>query len=233
MLKAVLFDLDGTLLDIDLESFLESYFSLLAPIIASIVDGDNDSALQAVVDATHAMHTPHAEITNRDAFNVAFMDITGVDLSDPAAAYVIERFYQEVFPTLASAHRPHPGGAEAVFAARRHGLLTVLATNPIFPLTAIVERLRWAGLKPQDFHHITSYETARACKPQPLYYRDIATALGVSEADCLMIGDDPQLDMAAADVGMRTFLIGDQPHAGADWTGGLLMLPALLERLVA
>jgi len=46
-----------------------------------------------------------------------------------------------------------------------------------------------------------------------------------------MVGDDRSLDMAAADVGMRTYYVGPDERAHADWRGGLVEFAALLPRL--
>lgn len=231
MLKAILFDLDGTLLDIELGSFLDDYFSALGPVLSTLTGMDVTSALDAVMKATGAMCGDHPGISNQDVFNRTFAALTGIDLSHEAAAGPVDRFYRESFPTLRGTCAPHENAAQAVSVARELGLMTSVATNPIFPLAAVVERMRWADLSTSDFEVITSYETSEACKPAPVYFRAVSESLGVSPSECLMVGDDPSLDMAAADVGMKTFYVGARPSAGADWTGTLGDLVDLLPRL--
>lgn len=235
MLDAVLFDLDGTLLDIDLDMFLQAYFSLLGPVVADVIGNGISArdALQAVIAGTEAMTSPHPGLSNRDAFNRSFRHDTGVDLGDVVAAEHLERFYEQQFPSLKGGYGPVTGADAVLAVARRHGLRLALATNPIFPLSAIEERMRWGGIASADFDLVTSYENMHACKPLPHYYRSIAECLGVEPDRCLMVGDDPVLDMAAADVGMRTFYVGTASGAVADWHGSLADLAALLPRLVA
>ena len=84
-----------------------------------------------------------------------------------------------------------------------------LATNPIFPAVATENRIRWAGLKPEDFEFYTTYETCRYCKPNPKYYEDIVEKLGVSAEECLMVGNDVTEDMIAETLGMKVFLLTD------------------------
>jgi FMN phosphatase YigB (HAD superfamily) len=234
VISAVLFDLDGTLLDIDLEPFLRDYFGLLGPAIAGLLGSEATAAdaLAAVIAGTEAMYEHHEGRTNVEVFNEIFFDTTGVDLTDGEVADHITRFYLDEFPTLKGTHGPRPGALEAVEAARSIGAKVVLATNPIFPLAAIAERARWAGLTPEDFDLVTSYERMEACKPSPAYYRHIAAAVDVSPAECIMIGDDPVLDLAAADVGMRTFYVGPAMPVVSDWSGSLEDLAELLPRLV-
>ena len=231
MLKAVLFDLDGTLLDIDLGRFLSEYFDLLGPAVAVATGLPAEQALSAVLAGTEAMHDPHVGRTNQTVFEERFAQVTGVDISSAAVAEALARFYAEDFPSLREGHGPQSDSRQAYAAARDAGLLVALATNPIFPAAAIHERARWAGFQPEEFDVITSYETAEACKPYPHYFRQVAADLRVTPGECLMVGDDPSLDLAAGDVGMRTFFVSDAPTAAADWTGSLADLPDLISRL--
>lgn len=222
MLRAVLFDLDGTLLDIDLDAFLRAYFTALGPALATVSGTDAHSALGAVMSGTDAMCAPHSGVTNRAVFNDRFRELTGTNLADPHATAVIARFYAEQFPRLQHGHGPRRGGAQAVAAALDCGLKTALATNPIFPIEAIRERMRWAALDESWFDYVTSYEAMEACKPLPAYFRQTATALGVEPGECLMVGDDPVLDLSAAKVGMETFFVGRASAASEGHRSGSL-----------
>lgn len=234
VISAVLFDLDGTLLDIDLEPFLRDYFGLLGPSIAEILgeDGTPAQALGAVIAGTEAMSMPHPGRTNLEVFNERFEELTGVDLSSAEAVAHIDAFYADSFPTLKGTHGPRAGAVQAVRAARDLDLRIALATNPIFPLAAISERLSWTGLELSEFDFVTSYERMEATKPAPGYFRSVAESLGVVPHECVMVGDDPVLDLAAADVGMRTFFVGSVGPVVSDWSGSLLEFAELLPRLM-
>jgi len=232
MLKAVLFDLDGTLLDIDLDAFLREYFSALGPALAEVPGGpDARDVVAAVMESTGVMCAAHPDLTNRAAFHAHFQRLTGVDLDERSVAERVDRFYRDQFPNLKRDHGPMPGNRRVVASARDAGLRTALATNPIFPRAAIDERMRWAGLEQGWFDVITSYETMSACKPDPAYFTDVAAALGVDPADCLMVGDDPQLDMPARAAGMKTFYVGAISDCAADWRGTLDDVSRLVESL--
>jgi FMN phosphatase YigB (HAD superfamily) len=234
VLTGVLFDLDGTLLDIDIDGFFTDYFGALGPVVAEVIGGGIDPAiaLRAVVEGTSAMVEAHPSRTNRAAFNARFSELTGVDLDLEEFALPFERFYAEVFPTLRGSIAPRDGAREVVKMALRLGLRVVIATNPIFPLSAIRERMRWAHVDDLDVALVTSYEIMHATKPLGAYFTETATLIGSTAAECMMVGDDRVLDMSAADIGMRTFYVGPDPVPASDYHGDLRDLAALLPRLV-
>jgi len=230
--RAILFDLDGTLLDLDLDDFLARYFAALelaaVPLAAHTANGA--AIMPALHSATRAMMLDRSKATNRDVFFAQFAARTGIDLEEHWD--VFEAFYHDVFPNLADTARPAQGGREAVETARALGLKVAVATNPIFPRVAVDQRLIWAGLGDIEFDLITTYEEMTACKPHARYYRQAADLLGVRPDQCLMVGDDHVLDLAAADVGMRTYYVGMRDGVAADMTGDLEALAGLLPRLV-
>lgn len=235
VLSGVLFDLDGTLLDIDLDAFLRGYFVALGPVVAQVMgaDADVDTALRVVMASTEAMMLAHPNQTNREVFNGTFNRLTGTDLDLDEYALPFEHFYAEVFPTLRGKMAPRPGARHAVETALSLGLQVAIATNPIFPLSAIRERMRWACIDDLPVHIVTSYETMHATKPLSAYYSQTAKMLGVNPHECLMVGDDRKLDMAAADIGMRTFYVGNAPIPASTYSGVTADVASLLERLGA
>lgn len=231
VLDAVLFDLDGTLLDIDIESFLGTYFAALEQTLANIFEEDQAlaDAMQAIYDATGAMMRPHEPLTNSDVFYAEFERLTGVSLIDHAD--LIDAFYRDVFPGLGVGLGPAPGAHAAIAAARACDLKVAVATNPIFPRAAILHRMKWAQIAPDGVDAITDFETMLATKPLPAYFRQTAKLLGVDPSRCLMVGDDRMLDLAAADVGMRTYHVSQSADAAADYSGSMEEVAALITRL--
>ena len=232
-MKAILFDLDGTLLDIDINRFIHHYFNKLSDVITDVAGSsdDHDKIAGAFHAATAAMMRPHPGTTNREIFEEIFNREAGVEID--GLLPIFERFYLEIFPSLADGSGPSIGAHEAMAEASKHGLRIAVATNPVFPLAAVIERMRWAGISPDAAHVITSYENMYACKPYPEYFLQTAQMLDVRPTDCLMVGDDPVLDLAAADVGMSTFFVGNSTGAVADYRGTLADLAQLIRQVCA
>ena len=203
-ITTVLFDLDGTLLPMDQEAFVKAYLGRLAAFLAP-----HGYEPKAIVDSiwagTGAMVKNDGRATNESVFWNKFCTIFGEDARKDEPLF--QRFYETVFPEVQSACGFHPDAAKAIAAIRAKGLRVTLATNPIFPAIATRERIRWAGLTPEDFEFFTSYENSRYCKPNLSYYQDVLNQLGVCAEECLMVGNDVGEDMITAKLGMKTFLL--------------------------
>ena len=106
----------------------------------------------------------------------------------------------------------NPASVETVHKLKECGYRVALATNPIFPHMATENRIRWAGLVPEDFEIYTTYEASTFCKPNPAYYLEVARTLGVKPEECLMVGNDATEDMAAREVGMDVFSFDRLSH---------------------
>lgn len=206
MFEMILFDLDATLLPMDQNEFVKEYFKHLARKLAP--HGYEAGALvDAVWKGTAAMIRNDGSRSNEDAFWSEFANILGEDaLADKP---LFDEFYMNEFENARGVCGFNPAAAGTVRALKAAGFRVALATNPIFPAAATEKRIRWAGLEPDDFELITTYENSCFCKPNPAYYTDIARSLSVKPSDCLMVGNDATEDMAAQEAGMSVFLITD------------------------
>ena len=204
--RAILFDLDGTLLPMDNDEFTKGYFAILAGYMAP--HGYEPEALVSAVWAgTSAMVKNDGKRTNHDAFWQKFSEFYGEKAARDMPLF--DSFYETAFQNAKALCGMNPLAAKAVSAAKERGFTVCLATNPVFPAVATHSRVRWAGLEPSDFALITTYENSSFCKPNPDYYADIAARLGVSPEQCLMVGNDVGEDMTAANLGMKVFLLTD------------------------
>lgn len=205
-MKAVLFDLDGTLLPMDQEVFVKDYLKRMAAFLAPH-GYDPERLVKAVWMGTGAMVKNDGTSRNEDVFWRVFDGVMKKDTRQDSALF--DEFYRGEFQKARNRCGFQPAAAPAVREIRAMGYRVILATNPLFPAIATQSRIRWAGLEPGDFELITTYENARFCKPNPEYYREILGKLSLDASDCLMVGNDVTEDMVAATLGMRVFLLTD------------------------
>ena len=219
-IEAVFFDLDGTLIFLDQNEFLGEYFKRISAYTAG-KGYDAKAFLEALRVATGIMFANDGSRDNRSLFWDKFFTYYG--RYDESLIKDSDDFYlSDYFKNLRDFARENECAKRAVELAHKGGKKVVLATNPVFPMTAQLERLSWFGLKESDFDLITSYENSGFCKPSPKYYLEICQKIGVKPENVLMIGNDEREDMkAASEAGLMCYLATDCRIMAKDfiWTG--------------
>ncbi|MBO4229542.1 MAG: HAD family hydrolase [Clostridia bacterium] len=204
--KSIWFDLDGTLLPMNLKTFTDGYFASLAGFL-SCHGFEPKELIPKIWAATRAMMRNDGKRTNEAVFWEALNEL--YPERAPLNPAPFEEYYRTEFESVKRFCGFQPEAAALITELKRQGYFLVIATNPVFPLCAIEARLRWAGLEPASFDRITTYENSGFCKPFPGYYREILNACACSPEDCLMVGNDMEEDLPAAEVGANVFLIVD------------------------
>jgi FMN phosphatase YigB (HAD superfamily) len=205
VITALLFDLDNTLLDNDLGKFLPAYFERLAPYFADAVEPPQ--LVNAVIAATRAMlaNTDPARLL-LSIFHAHFDPVIGWDTATIQTRF--DRFYRESYPALRSVTAPRPTARCVLEWAFASGYQVAIATSPLFPVAAIRERLRWAGLNDFPFTLISGIEKFHFAKPHPEYFAEILAYLGRRPDEVLVIGNDWADDiLAAAALGLSQYWI--------------------------
>lgn len=205
MINTILFDLDGTLLPLDMDAFMKIYFDEMAVALSDLID--KETLVHHVWKATSAMVENIEDKTNEEVF----MDVFGSLITGDLKVYQnrFDAFYDEGFLKVKESVGQNPWVHKSIQLLKEKGYTLVLATNPLFPLKAIQHRINWAGFQPDDFIYITSYETNHYCKPQIHYYEEILGDIHKRPEECMMVGNDVEEDMIAGKTGMTTFLIND------------------------
>ena len=203
-ITTVLFDLDGTLLPMDQDTFIQSYLGGLVKKIAP--HGYNpDEVVKAVYAGMKAMSTNDGSNTNEVAFWNAFTGILGEKVREDMP--IFDDFYRNEFQEVKNICGFLPEAAQTVRKLREMGYRVALATTPMFPSIATESRIRWAGMEPEDFEIFTTYENYYFCKPSLNYYKEVIEKLGVKAEECLMVGNDVGEDMITEELGMKVFLM--------------------------
>lgn len=205
MTLTVLIDLDDTLLSNDIDVFQKAYFKRLAQALEAWVPAEvMMPAMMAAVQAMLVKKTP--ALTMEEQFDAVFYPQIGVSKAELSQA--IHHFYAQVFPELRKYTAPKPEAVRLIHHALERDWDVVVATNPLFPLTAIEQRLAWAGLPPATtgFKWITSYETAHFSKPHPAYYAEVLGHFNWPTHPVVMIGNSLEDDILPVErLGLPTY----------------------------
>ena len=206
MITTIFFDLDGTLLPMDLEEFQQAYMAGLAKKMAPH-GYEPKLLLKSISRGIAAMVGNTGTQTNEAVFWEAFAQCCGRD--GQADTPIFMDYYHKEFQALQALCGFDPRAGETVEQLKEMGYRLVLATNPLFPAIATQSRTLWAGVKPEDFAIVTTYENSCRCKPNPDYYRELLEKLDLRAEECLMVGNDADEDMIAESLGMKVFLLTD------------------------
>lgn len=220
-IEAVWFDLDGTLIDVDMERFIPVYLRRLAERLRP--HAEPQRTLHTLRTATMAML---GKTGGDGSLEALLRGLLESELQLPWQAYqdALADFCRDDLPELQPLVRPHPLARQLVESCVANGWQVVLATNPIFPREVVEARLAWGNLDDLPFRPVTSYENSRHCKPHPGFFHDLLALLELPAHACLMVGNDSSHDLAAGQVGMPTCLlttwrIDREPRYRADWEG--------------
>ena len=207
MIDTVLFDLDGTLLPLDQDVFMKYYFGGLAKKVAPL-GYDPKALVKGIWTATGSMVKNDGSCTNEQAFWKRFAELFGERVYADEKEF--DSYYKNEFDLVINACNPTDRSAKVVKKLKDKGITVALATNPLFPSIATYKRAKWAGLDPNDFALITTYENSVYCKPNPKYYEMILEKLEKKPENCLMVGNDVKEDAEAArKAGLEVFLLTD------------------------
>lgn len=204
--RAVCFDLDGTLLPMDINEFLGTYFKDIAAYVAR--SGRDVEAFRAGFGAgVAAMTANDGSRLNADAYWGAFFK--HVDGDEREWKAFLDVYYETEFGRIGEGVVANPHAARAVNVLAEKGYPVVLTTQPLFPEAAVKWRLRWSGVDPEVFSRITYYENSMAIKPKLKYYAEDLAACGVRGEDVLMVGNNTVDDLVFAGLGADVYLVTD------------------------
>jgi FMN phosphatase YigB (HAD superfamily) len=223
MLRAVLFDLDNTLIHYSERQFFESYVPGIMRLFADIMPGD--ILIERLLRSTNSLLHNNGQMSNAERFMNDFC--AGHEgLRDEIWARFM-RFYATEYDQLRSVVSV-PQGVRGIFLRlREKSVKLVIASNPVWPLSAQTVRLSWAGIEDLHFDLVTHIENTSYCKPQLEYYREICQLIDETPEACLMVGDDPVNDMIVSHIGMKTYMVTDGDVAATELSrSGYLKAPA-------
>lgn len=205
--RAVFFDLDGTLLPLDMDRFMGGYYLALKG-FAEEHGYDPDAFTKALDLGIRAMATEHPGRTNAEVFWEEFSAHLG-DGPEGGWMALFDGFYENEFGEIGAGMPPNPLSYEVVETLRAKGYPVALTTMPMFPPRAVAWRLAWGDLDALAFDRITTFDNSTAIKPFLAYYEENLRAFGCKPEEVLMVGNNTLEDLACMKLGMPAYLVTD------------------------
>lgn len=205
MKLTLLLDLDETLLNTNQDIFFPAYLQALSTNFASFLDPK--LVMRALLSSIEKMNqNQDATRSLKDVFSDEFCPMVG--MSREALDTHIDDFYSRVFPSLRGITSQIPEVQPFVDWAVAQGYRLVVATDPLLPRPATRQRVQWAGLDPEQFELISTFEDFHFLKNYPAYYAEVLGRIGWQDGPILMVGNDMERDiMSARKLGLATFFI--------------------------
>jgi len=191
MIRAVIFDLDNTLVD-----FMSMKRQAVTAAIHSMIDAGLNLSYEEVEERIDAIYKERG-IEFQSVFDQLLYDVfQKVDYKILSAGIIAYRRARE------AALVPYPHVNLTLVALLKHGLkLAVVSDAP--------SREAWLRLCYLNFHHvfdcIVTFEDTGERKPSPAPFRRALELLHVEPYEAIMVGDWPERDMVgAAQLGITT-----------------------------
>lgn len=207
MLKAVFFDLDGTLLPLNEEEFLKLYFSLLANKLAPY-GFLKEELIKTIWEGTNAMYKNNGSMTNEEVFWQTFLN--HYHLPKETISKLFDEFYTTVFPQTIKATQKNTLAKEIITFCQKEVPYVLLTTNPLFPQIATETRMGFIDLALKDFNFVTTYENSSFCKPNPAYFQALLAKFNLKPEEVILFGNNDLEDyLCAMKAGIKCYLLED------------------------
>ena len=207
MYKNFLFDLDGTLLPMDMKYFVELYVAAFCKCLAPVTKIESKPLMDSIWASVAQMARNDGDCLNETVFWRTMNSRCKRDMRVFSDNF--DSFYRGEFSVCRAATKVQPLAKVVVDYIKKRGGRIIVATNPIFPKSSTYTRIEWAGLNVNDFSYITTYDNSSACKPNLNYFEEVCSVCGIHPEESLMIGNDVDEDMISSRLGFDTFLVTD------------------------
>ncbi len=208
MSLTILIDLDNTLLFNDLEQNEKPFITKL---IEYLPEWPPEKVISELLASRQQMVSKDTSSqTLEQVFRQSFS--TGFGTEKDTLNDRINFFYREIYPEFRQFIRPNPEARILLEILFQRKYSVIIATNPLDPRTAILQRMDWADIPVERFPFslITSRETFHFSKPNPAYLAETLAMLGWPDQPAVMIGDSLNLDiMPAGKLGLPAFWLND------------------------
>ena len=160
-IKAVLFDLDNTLLLFNEKEFFEAYSKKLYLSFKDILSAQE--FFRRLLSSTQVMTNNNGKQSNAEFFINDFAK--GLSVRKEELWQRFDKFYANEFEEFEYLMSPLKNTQGILEKIRGKGIKIVIASNPMFPANIQLFRLRWAGLEGFPFELVTDAHNSTFCKP--------------------------------------------------------------------
>lgn len=218
MSLTLLFDLDDTLIDTNLDAFVPAYFRALGNHLAKVTKPD--VMARALVTGMSSMnHNEDFTRTLMEVFDADFYPSVGIPKQD--LVDTLDDFYDNHFSSLETHTKQRSEAASLIQWVLSQGYRVAIATDPLFPRKATHHRIRWAGIDPGSVELISTFENFHFTKTHPAYYAEVLGMLGWPEGPVLMVGNDVERDLRPANkLGLATYFIDGDSASSPGFEAG-------------
>lgn len=218
MIKAIIFDLNNTLVD-----FMKMKEQSIMAAIDAMIDAGLKMDKEEAKRKLYAIYDKEG-IEYQRVFDTFFMEEHGhVDPKMHAAGIVAYRRAREAALVM------YPHVNLALMELTRRGLKLAVVSDA--PRLQAWLRLCYLGLQ-HMFAHVVTYEDTGERKPSPAPFKKALAMLGLRPEEALMVGDWPERDITgAATLGMKTAFARYGDTFGTHESGADYDLKDLLELL--
>ena len=204
MIKNILFDLDGTLINTLQDKFNRKFYEIIY--LRFLKNGyDGDYLAKIILEGINLMVINDGKVSNEEVFWRNFENKSGINREVIFSS--MKELYEEDFDYLTDCIELVEVTGKAINELYDKGYNLILATNPLFPLIAVTKRAGWGNIDCNKFSYITSYENSSFAKPNINYYKEIIENNNLKVEETMMFGNDTVDDLAVEQIGIPCYII--------------------------
>lgn len=204
MIKNILFDMDGTLINTIQDKHNEKYFTEIAKTFFEH-DLDGNKAIETLFKALNMMENNNGDCTNKEIIYKLFNDnFENLDIDR-----LFNNFYETKYDNVKDCVFKEDIAVKAINLLKDKGYNLILATNSYFPIEAVKKRLSWGNIDSNVFSYITTFDNSNYSKPNINYYKQIIEKNNLNIGETIMFGNDLKDDFIIEKMGIPCYIITD------------------------
>lgn len=206
MIKNIIFDLDGTLINTKQEKFNKHFFQIIYERFEE--EGyDGKRICEFIIEGIILMLKNGGKESNEKVFIKNLITRSNIDQKN--LERIFDKFYDTDYERLFDCIEKIEVMNQIINILKDKGYNLILATNPLFPRIAIEKRASWGKIDCRLFSYITSFENSSYCKPNINYYKEIMDKNNLSIEETMMIGNDLVEDLEIEKLGIPCYIVLD------------------------